>query len=71
MGDGALSFSNSSSIGGGFYDFGHHDSYLGMLDDVMIFDHALDATEVAALVPEPAALALLGLGGLVGIRRKR
>ena len=68
--DGAISYSKSS-IGGGFYDNGHHDSYLGMLDDVMIFDEALSQQEIATLaIPEPTGL-VLGLGGLILLSRRR
>ena len=43
----------------------------GRLDDIRIFDHTLDASEVEALynVPEPATLLLLSVGGLLLRRR--
>jgi len=42
-------------------------------DDLRIYDHALSAAEVQALVPEPNTFVLLafGLGGCVGVRRMR
>ena len=46
----------------------------GMLDDVMIFDHALSAGEVQALVPEPTGFTLIlisWLGLLAFVRRRR
>lgn len=57
-------------IGG---DSAHADRlYSGLIDDVRIYDEALSAEEVRALVPEPATIALLGLGGLALLRiRKR
>lgn len=69
--DGMVTYNNSSSLGGGFYDFGHHDSFLGMMDNVMIFDEALSQGQIAALVPEPTTLLLLGLGTFVLTRRIR
>lgn len=52
--------------------------YTGLVDDVQIYGNALDDSEVDFLftnpgevVPGPASLALLGLGGLCGARRRR
>lgn len=47
-------------------------TWAGQIDDFMIFDHALNPTEVAnlAAIPEPSAAALLGLGGLALILRR-
>ncbi len=51
------------------------DGISGLLDEVMIWDEALSAGEIAALnVPEPSTLSLLGLGVLgmlVRCRRRR
>lgn len=43
----------------------------GYIDEVRIFDEALDAAAVSALVPEPATISLLLIGGLLLRRRKR
>jgi len=43
----------------------------GELEDFRIYNRALTDADVAELVPEPATLALLGLGALTLIRRKR
>jgi len=41
------------------------------IDDVRIFDRALSPEEIAAMVPEPATMLILGLGGLLISRRRR
>ena len=46
-------------------------SFQGKMNDFKIYNRALSADDVAALVPEPATLALLGLGSLALIKRKR
>ena len=44
----------------------------GKMDDVRIYDHALNQAEIDALaLPEPSSLALLTLGGLLIARRRR
>lgn len=47
----------------------------GYLDELAMFDYALSGAEVNSLylaaIPEPASLALMGLGGLMILRRRR
>jgi hypothetical protein len=51
---------------------GYNYSYSGGLDDVRLYKEALTAEQVAYLaIPEPATIAILGLGALLGLRRKR
>lgn len=56
------------SVGRGLWAGGHGDRAYGYLDEIRISDSALSVDEF--LVPEPATLALLGLGALV-LRRKK
>jgi len=50
----------------------HGDNYFtGIIDDVRIYNHALSENEIRELIPEPATVLLLGLGGLtLRIKRK-
>ncbi len=70
VGDGELNFSHGT-IGGGFLYYPHNETFLGMLDDVRIYDEVLTQEQIRTIVPEPATLMLFGLGGMIGIRRKK
>lgn len=43
----------------------------GHIDDLRIYTNVLTQSEIQTLVPEPASLVLLGLGGLMMLRRRR
>ncbi len=47
-----------------------HTTVPATVDEVRLYDTALSAVQVEALVPEPATLSLLALGGLAIMRRK-
>ena len=51
----------------------HIRGFNGVIDEVRVYDHALSQSEVTDLasVPEPGSFALLGLGGLLIVRRRR
>ncbi len=54
--------------------FGNDRYWVGGIDDIRIYDHLLTDEELATLagvVPEPASLALIGLGGMLVLRRTR
>jgi len=60
----------SSDISIGAYSAGGA-NFPGTIDDVRIYNTALTEEEIAAIVPEPTTLALLGLGGLLMGRKRR
>ncbi|MBN1126962.1 MAG: PEP-CTERM sorting domain-containing protein [Sedimentisphaerales bacterium] len=62
--------SGTWSIGRGLYAGGHGDRWLGMIDEVRISDSALAPSEFL-FVPEPATMAILGLGSLLALRKRR
>jgi hypothetical protein len=43
----------------------------GLIDEVRVYNRALSGSEIMALVPEPTALLLLGLGSLALLREHR
>lgn len=46
-------------------------TFHGAIDDVRIYNAALSQEQMVALIPEPATIALLGLGGLALLRRRK
>lgn len=76
--DGHTSFSYNASgtpdknlaIGVRSFDTTLEQYFKGKLDDIRIYNQALNANEVAALVPEPATILIVGLGALM-LRKKR
>jgi hypothetical protein len=62
--------SGTWTVGRGMYAGGHTDRWFGYIDEVRISNSALALSEFL-FVPEPATIALLGLGSLALIRRRR
>ena len=46
-------------------------NFNGLVDEVQVYERALTATEIQSLLPEPTSLALLALGGLMLVSRRR
>jgi hypothetical protein len=60
------------TVGRGLYNGGHTDRGYGFIDEVRISDHALLQSEfLQAVVPEPASVVLLALGGLIMAQRRK
>ena len=60
-------------LGGDPVHTGNGRGFIGVVDELKFFDTFLDAAAVQqAMIPEPATLTLLGLGGLfVALRRRK
>ncbi len=68
-GDGGDWDAGNFSIGRGLYAGNHGDRAYGYIDEVRLSDAALTVDEF--LVPEPTTMALLGLGALAALRRRK
>jgi len=60
------------TFGRGWYNGGFVDHINGYIDNVRFSDVALSAEDLIGIeIPEPATLALLGLGGLLSLRKRK
>ena len=69
-GDGGDWDAGNWTVGRGIYAGGHGDRAYGFIDEVRISDAALSTSELLMVIPEPATLILLGLGGLGLLKRR-
>ena len=69
-GDGGDWNAGDWSVGRGLYAGGHGDRAYGFLDEIRISDAALTTDEFLMVIPEPATMLLLGLGGLSLLKRR-
>ncbi len=56
---------------GAVFGLGINRYLTGAMDDLRIYDEALDASAIAGLIPEPASAALVGLGAMLMLGRGR
>ena len=67
-----VSSSNNLNIGrDASYPTSTNRFFDGVIDDIRIYDRALSSVEIAQVVPEPATLGMLSLGGLALLRRRQ
>ena len=50
---------------------GSNEAITGLIDEFYVFNHALTAAEVQALVPEPAGIGFVAAAGVLVMRRRR
>ncbi len=70
-GDGSVSLNDVLALIGDYDGGAGYDTTDGLTDMVFRYDDSTVTTGNATCIPEPASMALLGLGGLVMIRRRR